>query len=180
MTRPGPPPAVPAGGWTLLEAITAMVVLATLASLALPAGQQLLDRQRAASARHLVSSHLAFARLAAIQRQTEISMCPSSDGVRCSGDPSGWAQGWIIRPTRAGAATEDTVLRQQQLDYPPGWHIQSSIGRAHIRYLADGRALGTNLQLKICSGDHLWGKVVVNNSGRIRSERLEQAGGCLP
>ncbi|WP_312236345.1 GspH/FimT family pseudopilin [Stenotrophomonas sp.] len=180
MHRCRPRRAPAAGGWTLLEVGIATAVLLILLSVALPATQRLLDRQRAASARHLLSSHLAFARLAAIQRRVDISMCPSIDGVRCSGDAAGWGQGWIIRPTYADTAIGDAVLRHQRLHYPRGWEIHSSSGRPHIRYLPDGRAWGTNLQLRICSHGDLRGRVVVNNSGRIRSETLDESGGCTP
>lgn len=162
-----------ARGAGLLQAMVVLLVLATLCAIAWPDLQALLDRQRAASARHLLSSHLAFARMAAIRRQVEVSMCASRDGLQCAGADD-WQHGWIIhlnRPEHAGPLAAEDVLHQHALYPPSGWRIRASQGRPFIRFLDNGRALGTNLSLWVCRNDQPFGRVVVNNSGRNRSER---------
>lgn len=170
-------------GWTLLELTVTLAVLGILCAIALPSFRQTLDRQRASSARQVLISHLAMARLAAIQRNEPVLVCPSVDGQTCSGDRNGWAHGWIIQ--RAGRedaplGAGGTPLRQHRLDYPPHLTIRSTTGRPHIRYLPDGRALGTNLTLQVCLDADLLAEVTVNNSGRVRSERMHHPGGCTP
>lgn len=168
-------------GLTLLELTITLAVLGLLCVIALPGFRQTLDRQRASTARQVLSSHLALARLAAIQRNESILVCPSIDGLACSGDRHGWARGWIIQ--RAGKdgvalAAAGAPLRQHRLDYPPSFTIRSTPGRAHVRYMPDGRAWGTNLTLQVCVGAELLAEVVVNNSGRVRSERMQHPGDC--
>ena len=170
-------------GLTLLELVVGLAVVAVLCAIALPGLQPVLDRQRAASARQVVSSHLAFARLAAIQGRHPIRVCASVDGATCSGDANGWATGWIVhRAGRGDGPTTDAgpPLRHHQLRYPPGWTIRSSDGRRHMRFLPDGRAFGTNLTLQVCARGDLMAEIIVNNSGRIRSESVRRSGGCAP
>ncbi len=176
-------PLRPAAGLTLLELTVTLAVAAVLCAIALPGLQPLLDRQRAASARQLLSSHLAFARLATIQQRQAIRVCASIDGTTCSGDANGWAAGWIVHrtgPDGGPATAEGPALRHHTPGYPPGWTIRSSDGRRHLRFLPDGRAWGTNLTLQICVRGDLMAEVVVNNSGRVRSESVRRPGGCPP
>ncbi|MFN4161117.1 MAG: GspH/FimT family protein [Stenotrophomonas sp.] len=167
-------------GWTLIETMLTLLVLALLCALALPDARGLLDRQRAASARHLLSTDLAFARLAALQYHTDVSVCASVDGRHCA-DADSWGTGWIVYmagPRTTTPATPTDILHQQTWHPPSGWRIVSSAGRGRLRYLRDGRAYGTNLSLSICRDDRLLGRVVVNNSGRVRSEVHDTSGGC--
>jgi type IV fimbrial biogenesis protein FimT len=177
-----PPRAAPRRlhGWTLIETMVTLLVLALLCAVALPDVRALLDRQRAASARHLLSTDLAFARLSALQRHEEVSVCASADGRHCT-DVDSWGHGWIVYvagPRATTPAAAGDILRQQRWQPPAGWRIVSSAGRGRLRYLRDGRAYGTNLSLRICRDDRLLGRVVVNNSGRVRSEVHDAPGGC--
>jgi type IV fimbrial biogenesis protein FimT len=172
------PPSV--RGWTLLQAMVTLLVLAVLCAIALPDFTQLLYRQRASSVRHLLSSDLAFARLSAIRRHDEVGVCPSSDGLACDA-AANWGRGWIVyvvRPGFAGPAAAGDILQHQQWRPPSAWRIKTSAARNRIRYLGNGRAYGTNLSLDICRNTHLYGRVVVNNSGRVRSETLDRPGSC--
>lgn len=173
----------PGTGWSLLELIVTVAVLGILVAIALPGFQRTLNGLRASSARQVLSSHLAMARLAAIQRSEHIVVCPSHDGRTCSDDRRGWAHGWIIqRAGRDGAplAGQDAPLYQHRLRYPPNFSIRASEGRSRIHYQPNGRAWGTNLTLQVCMDADLLAEVVVNNSGRVRSERLHRRGGCGP
>lgn len=167
-------------GWTLLQAMVSVMVLAVLCAIALPDFTRMLDRHHASSVRHLLSSDLAFARLSAIQRHGEVGVCPSSDGLVCDASAN-WGHGWIVyvvRPGFAGPAAAGDILQHQQWRPPSAWRIKTSAARNRVRYLGNGRAYGTNLSLDICRDAHLHGRVVVNNSGRVRSETLDQPGGC--
>lgn len=171
------------GGTSLLQLAVAVAVLATLSTLALPHFQALLDRQRAAAARHLLSSTLAAARLAAIQRHADVTVCASADGQQCSSDARDWSQGWLTYAAphgQPGAPAAQAILDHQQWARRAGWRIESTAGRPRIRYLGSGRAHGTNLTLQLCRHDHLYGRVVVSNSGRVRSETHDTPGGCPP
>lgn len=91
-------------GFTLIEAMISIAVMAILMTIAVPSFKDAsLRSQLRASANDLVASaHLA--RSEAIKRNAVITMCVSSDGASCA-TSGGWEQGWIIRGT--------TTLRRQ-------------------------------------------------------------------
>lgn len=167
-------------GQSLLQLMVTLLVLAVCVGVALPGLSGLMDRQRAAGARHLLSSHFASARMTAIQRNTTVALCPSSDGRHCTPGVD-WSDGWmsfLAQNDSAQAPAQRDILRFQPWSARRGWRIQTTEGRGRLRYLGNGRAYGSNQTLRICRDNHLHGKVIVNNSGRIRSERLDEPGKC--
>ena len=164
-------------GFTLIELMATLAVLAILLTLGVPAFAGLRQRAGTANAFHLLTTSLAIARLTAVQRGVPITVCPSRDGLQCRNDVV-WDDGWIVYadPTRATQpATTDAVL--QRIDsIGPGLALRSTVGRTRVRFTPRGWASGSNLSARLCSTKdrkHL-GSVIVNNAGRPRSERYPE------
>jgi type IV fimbrial biogenesis protein FimT len=99
-------------GFTLLELMVTVSLLAVLLGLAVPAFQSAaLSSQLRAAANDLVSSAY-LARSEAIKRNTVVTLCVSADGVSCGS--GNWEQGWIIQ--------SGTTLKRQSAA-PPGLQI---------------------------------------------------------
>jgi len=170
-----------AAGFTLLELMSVVAVLAVLVGIGFPAMGAVLDRVRVANTRHLVTASLMAARASAVTRGDPVTLCPSSDGRHCRADRA-WELGWImfVDPLRTGEpASPDQVLRR--VDALSGnFHLRTSKGRPRIRYLPNGRAWGSNVSFHLC--DRIPGQllvsIIVNNSGRARSVRPRTEVGC--
>lgn len=166
-------------GFTLIEALSAMTIVALSVTVGFPALGSAIQRQRVATAQHLLSADLAMARGTAIMRRTQVVACPG-DATGCRSDRD-WSGGWIVfedadmdrRP-----ASEQDLLR---LEAPLGGSgsLQAISSRGFVRYQPDGRSANTNLTIRLCSGGELHGKVVVNNLGRVRTERPMRAAACM-
>lgn len=162
-----------APGFTLVELLIALAVLALLLGLALPGFRDVIERQRTATALHLVSAQFAQARNTAIMRRTPVTVCPSRGDGRCRTDAD-WSQGWLMYRDPTGGSqprTRGDVLAEQHRPTHASVRIQSSAGRPRIRFQPDGRSGGTNLTVRICIAGSVRGEVVVNNVGRVRSAR---------
>lgn len=89
-------------GFTLIELMVALAVLAILATIGIPSFQNLLAENRVSSAANNLQLALQLARSTAASRNYEdgdfVTVCASSDGTECTGT---WTDGWIIRDPRA-------------------------------------------------------------------------------
>ncbi len=83
-------------GFTLLELMIGIAVLAILVTVAAPAMQNTIRNNRlTAQANDLVTA-FQFARSEAIRKNGSIDICASTDGTTCAGSGTSWSDGWIV------------------------------------------------------------------------------------
>ncbi len=167
-------------GFTLVELVITLAIAGIGLVIGVPSYHGLVERQRASSAMHLLTAHMASARITAITYRIPTVVCPSdrAGGCRRDGD---WSQGWLMFFDADGNRSPDArqdILRDENAPIHPSLRILSSSGRAQLRYLPDGRSAGSNLSVRLCREDVLLGTVVVNNVGRIRSETPDGSRPC--
>ncbi len=169
-------------GFTLIELMIGVAVLALLAAVATPALTALLQRHRALAAEHTLISHLHLARMTAVTRRKPAVLCPSLDGRHCSG-ANDWSIGWLLFVDNDGGRkprSHEDIVRGDPQPISSKLKLTSTRGRSHIRYLPDGRSSGTNLTVSICSPDgEMLAQVIVNNAGRVRSQRPRTSRTCV-
>ena len=93
-------------------------ILATLAIIALPSMDGLLERQRTRAATYALLNNLALARLTAVNRRSIAALCPSTDGATCARS-SDWSDGWLLFLDRDGNRRPDTAGDIVRQDIPP-------------------------------------------------------------
>lgn len=173
---------IDAAGFTLIELLAAIAVVATLATMAAPAMTRAWQRTNILQALHATTSSLAIARTVAITRGQPVTLCPSNDGVNCSGDLD-WSSGWIVfvdPGRRHQPASQDQVI-EVAAAIKGNLTLRSSAGRPRIRYLPHGWASGTNASLHLCSKGGrgvLLASVIINNAGRTRTVRPTESQSC--
>ncbi|SEQ85871.1 type IV fimbrial biogenesis protein FimT [Azotobacter beijerinckii] len=100
-------------GFTLVELMVALAVLAILLGVAIPSFSDVtLSSKLRSLANELVAS-ATLGRSEAIKRNAVVTLCASSDGSTCTGS---WYEGWIVR------ASDGTVLHAQAAA-PSGYRI---------------------------------------------------------
>ena len=170
-----------AKGFTLVELMVVVSVLAVLAGVAVPALAALLDAQRTSAAMSSLVGHMQLARMAAVTQRRPVILCPSEDGERCA--PGGdWTGGWMMfvdRGDRNAPRAAEDLLRRDATPRSHALRLQGSAGRSYVRYMPDGRSAGTNLTIHVCDREgRKLGAVVVNNAGRPRTERSPAGTAC--
>ncbi|WP_255436670.1 GspH/FimT family pseudopilin [Rhodanobacter sp. PCA2] len=167
-------------GVTLIEQIMVVALLGVLAAIAAPPLTQLLRRNQVRLAQTEFIAALQHARGTAAFSGKRTLLCPSRDGVRCSGETR-WESGWLVghdparkgqpagAPLRVGAAYA-------------GITILGDSGRRLVRFQNDGSAAGMTNTLRFCHrgqpNEAL--VVVISNSGRVRGAKAtpQQAASC--
>lgn len=169
-------------GFSLLEALVIMAVSAIAVAIGVPSYRSVIENQRVSSAMHLLTAYMASARGTAVSYRIPTVVCPSDQAGGCRTD-SDWSQGWLMffdaDGNRMPDARED-ILRDENSSLHPSLRLVSSSGRSELRYLPDGRSAGSNLSVRLCRDDILLGQVIVNNAGRIRSEKASESEPCMP
>lgn len=166
-------------GFTLVEMMITLAVLLTVVGIGLPGFQELIRAHRLRAALSGYSGDFALARISAIGRARQVVVCPSADGRRCVLD-SDWRRGWMVfvDADRNLAPDDADAILQVHAPLPEGLDARSTRGRPYLRYLPDGSSVGSNLSLQLCQRQQMRARVVVNNAGRVRIERLNQPLPC--
>lgn len=165
-------------GLTLIEAMIGVAILAILTSIGLPGFRELMRANALRAVSNEISTDFALARATAISRNLRAVACPS-DGERCN-NGTDWGRGWIVFVDRNGNAQrdadEETLSHRQAKN--DGLRLVSSKARPKLRYLPSGISAGSNLTVTICDGMAVKSRVIVNNVGRVRSERVATPTPC--
>ncbi|MFY2765416.1 GspH/FimT family pseudopilin [Arenimonas sp. MALMAid1274] len=165
---------LPRHGYSLPELAAVLAVMGVLLALGLPSFMQLKNQMQTQAASHELSASLVTARLNAVQRGFPVSICPADPLGRCREDGI-WDTGWLVFLDEARARQPlDPGQILQHVMPAAGVRIRSVQARSLLRYLPDGRASGSNLTLRICSGDRRveGRRIIVSNAGRPRMERM--------
>lgn len=169
-------------GFSMVETMVVLAVLAIAATLALPSFEGSLRRTRTATALNRITASLALARGTAVMRRRAVSVCPSQDGRHCRKDRV-WEDGWIVflddDKTGQPAAAADVLHIADPIS--DSLMLRATPGRHRARFQPNGQSTGSTLTLSLClrDGQRALGQVVLNNWGRARVVRAPpQAASC--
>lgn len=129
-------------GWTLVEVIVVLVILAVLIAMALPSFLGVIRQTRLAVATHELMSMIALARSEAISRNSRTVLCVATGQAGCALD-GGWHQGWLLfEDINSNGALDVTeqIIRYQSASHPQ-LVIKGNLPVArYISFLGNGRS----------------------------------------
>ncbi len=144
------------GGFTLLELMVTITIVAILGALAAPSFQTMIHANRTRSVASELLATLNLARSEAARRGQPVSICRSSNGSSCSSSGTGWDQGWIafvnVDNDKPAVRDSNELILQVKQNLPTGVTVRpNSNFTNYLTYSRTGLAnqMGTFV---ICAG----------------------------
>jgi len=103
-------------GFTLIELMMVVVIVAILLAIGLPSYRYINNSYRMSSEMNSLVGDLMYARAEAIREGQPVAICVSADGLTCSGATT-WQSGWVVFPDPGNNGSADvpgTILHVQQ------------------------------------------------------------------
>jgi type IV fimbrial biogenesis protein FimT len=105
-----------ARGFTLIELMTAILVLGILLGFAVPSFREMTRNNRIAAAQNNLLTALNLARNEALHQNVTVSVCASTDGSTCASDLTDWKSGWLVFTDTSGSVgtvdSDDVILQR--------------------------------------------------------------------
>ena len=158
-------------GLTLLELLVVLAITGILSSISAPYFNGILTQIRSMSAGNSLRTALVLARTVAVKTRREVRICPSDDGVLCSGAPK-WENGWIIYIPKARniyREPDDELI--QTSGKRSGVKITKNGHESTIKFSASG-SIGLNRSFTVCTlqDEHPLFRLVLYRTGRVRMD----------
>ena len=164
-------------GFTLIEALVALVVAALLLGLAVPALSNASEAVHNGAAQAALGGSILGAVSHAAATGAEVVLCPGdASGCRSTID---WSRGWIAFADIDGDRQRDpadTLLKRVEA-LGGDVHLRSTPGRTRLVFQPNGGNAGSNVTFTLCDGRGAEKAVtlVLANNGRLRSGKPSEA-----
>lgn len=146
-------------GITLIELMITIAIAGILISLAAPNFRSSIQNNRMVTEVNELHASLNYGRSEAIKRNSNVTICPSSNGVTCSGS---WKDGWIV-------ISGDELIR---VHGPISDGNTLSFTRNNVTYVSEGVvAVGSHGTFTLCDsrGAPYAKGLIIGLSGRPRT-----------
>ncbi len=157
--------------------MVAIAMVAVLITLAVPNFRSFTSNNRVASTESDLVSALALARSEAVKLATPVSVCASADGATCSGNPAGWAAGWIVFTNSVVPGVIANASDRLQVWAGASSGLLTTANNAYVQYQPNGLVVNpattTTIQLSWngCTGQELR-QIQVSASGMVDVQTL--------
>jgi type IV fimbrial biogenesis protein FimT len=98
-------PSLRTAGFTLIETIIAVAIMAILVTVAAPSFTKLMSSVRVTGQANDLFADLLLARSEAVKRDVQVAVCASANGTDCDG--TDWAAGWVVIVDANGDGKKD-------------------------------------------------------------------------
>lgn len=146
-TQPRGNPVDMAGGFTLIELMVTLAVLAVIIAITTPLFAGVINSNRLTSNANELVAALQIARTESIRNNARAVLCESDNGSSCTGNAA-W-RGWIVSvdSNRNGIVESSEILKVGRVEAPTQMLPSSNITNSRVVFRADGMAYDGNNNL---------------------------------
>lgn len=165
-------------GFSLVEAIAALLVGSIILSIALPAFSSLLEKNRQTQTANQLTGALHYARKTAVLRRATVTLCPGKDSCLESHYWQGHVLLFIDHNQNGQLDPDDEILRQLTLAKDISWRWSNFRQRNYFQYAGNGRTRALNGTFSLCRDKLSTRQIVINITGRTRTQTLKNPTQC--
>lgn len=140
-------------GFTLVELLTVMTIVAILLSIGVPSYRYVTNTNRIAGELNGLLGDMQLARMEAIKQGLPVTICISSDGVNCLTAANDWKNGWIVFYDANGNGKVDSAeaLLRRQLSFTNTDTFQATNSAYQVNFNREGFAtnIGNGTLIKL-------------------------------
>jgi len=159
-------------GFTLVELLITAALLAILSFVAVPGIQSLIIKNTSTASANQIASLVRYARKEAVFRNTNVTLCPSIDGLSCSN--SEWHEGLLLftdQNSNSKVDDQDVIKRFAQPFLNSGSLTWRSL-RNKVQFNSRGAVMGTAGSFVYCPNNkdaRMGASLVLSFQGRLRN-----------
>lgn len=174
-------------GFTIIELMVTVSLVAVLLTVGVPAFQGLAERNQLTSHINSFISSLALARSEAVKRRQRVVVCVSNDSATCANNGA-YESGWIVYVDADDDGARDETNADEELlwvseQLPVNFTLRANGNFTNsIHYLASGKSSGANNlgtgSVFLCkeSAVDKARMIIVNGAGRVRLAKHNSSG----
>ena len=162
------------GGFTVIEAMVVVLIVALLIAMAAPGFQELIGNNRIVSEVYALRGTLSNARSEALARRAPVVVCPTADGAACANSDN-WSTGYLVfvdtdDDNAADPNDPDEEIIQRETE-ERAVDITFDNGNRRVRFGGDGIALGFEGVFTFCDerGATRARALILNPVGSLRA-----------
>ena len=164
-------------GFTMVELMIAIAILAILTTLAMPSLQQFMARNELVGTSNALITGINLARTEAVTRSTAVGICPSTDGAGCN--DGAWESGFLVfvdDDNNSDFNGDDELIRAESSYTNPAMTIAGTADvDGGFTFTADGilAAVGGGGSIDLTHDVAANGiQITVNTGGQISSAKI--------
>lgn len=169
-------------GFTLVELLVALAILAILFAAAMPSWGHYFAEQGLRERADALADSFLVARTEAVRRGGRVAVCPRA-ADRCASGAAGWESGWLVfaDENRNGSYDPGEVIVSRAGFAPPGVTIRGNRPVSdYVSYTSLGQLRRNDGSLQmgtfvVCRSGYTGRKVILANGGRVRIAPAEEA-----
>lgn len=163
-----PTPKRTSSGFTLLELLIAIALIAIMTTWVVPSLQLMTEKHRVAVEILRLKTALTQARNSAVTRRVPITVCPTQDQVTCLDDWTAPLMLFVNQGDNGVRKADEPILKILSASDVRSVSYSALAGKSHVRFSSLGWPQGYNGSFIICGGHGKATRLVLSRMGRIR------------